>query len=73
MHSSQINHSTFKTMNKRLLIFILLIFPAGLAFAQTSVKGVVKRLDGTPVPGATVTVRGTHIGVAANEIGRAHV
>src|SRR3569833_1690730 len=70
MHSSQISHSTFKTMNKRLLILLLFIMPTGLAFAQTAVKGVIKRTDGTPVPRATITVRGTGIGVVADDSGR---
>lgn len=70
MHLLQIIHSTFKTMNKRLLILLLFILPTGLAFAQTAVKGVIKRTDGTPVPRATITVRGTGIGVAADDSGR---
>jgi iron complex outermembrane receptor protein len=56
-------------MKKSLLIFFSFILSAGFAFAQTPIKGIVKRTDGAALPGATVKVRGTNIAVAANENG----
>ncbi|RYE18778.1 MAG: TonB-dependent receptor [Sphingobacteriales bacterium] len=42
---------------------------ASFAFAQSPISGVVKRADGSSVPGATVKIRGTNIAVSANENG----
>jgi len=54
---------------KKFLILFLFIFSAGLAFAQHTIKGVVKRTDGTAVPGATIVIRGTKTATSANENG----
>lgn len=56
-------------MNKKLLILFSLIFSTGLAFAQGQVKGIVKATNGTPIPRATVTIRGTNIATSANDNG----
>ncbi|RVU02444.1 TonB-dependent receptor [Mucilaginibacter limnophilus] len=56
-------------MKKSLLILFALIFSTGLAVAQNKVTGVVKRLDGSPVPRATVSIRGTSTVVSADDDG----
>jgi iron complex outermembrane receptor protein len=56
-------------MKKKFLILILFLLPAGLALAQHTIKGVVKRTDGTAVPHATVLIRGTKTGTSANDNG----
>lgn len=42
---------------------------ANLAFAQTPLTGIIKRSDGSPVPHATVKIRGANISTSANEKG----
>lgn len=56
-------------MKKKLLIIFLYLLPA-LAFAQHKITGVVKRTDGSPVPHATVVIRGTKIVTSANDNGQ---
>ncbi len=42
---------------------------ANFAFAQTALTGVIKRTDGSPVPHATIKIRGANISTSANEKG----
>jgi iron complex outermembrane receptor protein len=60
-------------MKKKLFILFLFLLPAGLVFAQHTIKGVVKRTDGTPVPNATVLIRGTKTATSANENGEFNI
>ncbi|WP_316849382.1 TonB-dependent receptor [Pedobacter agri] len=48
-------------MKQSLLILFSVILSASTAFAQNTVKGLIKGANGTTIPGATVTVRGTKI------------
>ncbi|WP_343531923.1 TonB-dependent receptor [Pedobacter sp.] len=52
-----------------ILSLFFITFFANVAFAQTSLTGIIKRGDGSPVPHATVKVRGTNISTSANEKG----
>jgi iron complex outermembrane receptor protein len=54
---------------KKFLILFLFLLPAGLALAQHTIKGVVKRTDGSAVPHASVIIRGTKTGTSANDNG----
>ncbi len=56
-------------MKKSLLILFSLILSAGVAFAQNKVTGIIKSASGTPVPNATVLIRGTKITTFANDKG----
>lgn len=56
-------------MKKSILIFLSFVLLTGFTFAQSPIKGIVKRSNGARVPNATVTVRGTAITVSANEKG----
>src|SRR5690349_13276563 len=58
-----------KIMKKSLLILFSLILSAGVAFAQNKVTGIIKSASGTPVPNATVLIRGTKITTFANDKG----
>ena len=51
---------SFYPTTVRSLIFILpiLVF-SNLAFAQSVIKGVITGSDGTPLPGATASIKGT--------------
>lgn len=53
----------------KVLLLTFLVYSSQAVFAQSKVTGVVKNSKGTPLPGATVSVRGTTIAVAANEQG----
>jgi TonB-dependent SusC/RagA subfamily outer membrane receptor len=54
-------------MKKLVNLFSLLLLMTGLiGFAQNSVSGVVSDTDGLPLPGATVVVQGTAIGVTTD-------
>jgi iron complex outermembrane receptor protein len=64
------NPINLKIMKKTLLIFFSLILSAGFTFGQDSIKGIIKTTNGVPVPRATVTIRGTHIGASADEKGQ---
>lgn len=46
-------------MKQSLLILFSIILSATAVFAQNTVKGIVKGTNGTTIPGATITVRGT--------------
>jgi len=48
-------------MKQSLLILFSVILSVSTAFAQNTVKGIIKGANGTTIPGATVTVRGTKI------------
>ena len=54
-------------MKKLVNLFSLLLLMTGLiGFAQDTVSGVVSDADGMPLPGATVVVQGTSIGVTTD-------
>ena len=54
-------------MKKLVNLFSLLLLMTGLiGFAQDTVSGVVSDTDGMPLPGATVVVQGTSIGVTTD-------
>ncbi|AZI27479.1 TonB-dependent receptor [Pedobacter sp. G11] len=48
-------------MKQILLILFSIILSASTGFAQNTVKGIIEGANGTTIPGATVTVRGTKI------------
>ncbi len=52
-----------------MLIAAILLFGAATVFAQSTVKGRVLDAKGDPVPGASVNVRGSNVGTAADENG----
>jgi len=54
---------------KSLCVFLILICGAGAAFAQTTVTGKVMDANGEPVPGITVTVKGTKTATPTNTDG----
>ena len=47
-------------------IFFVFLLTASFAFGQKTVTGVVSDPDGLPLPGATVVVDGTTIGVTTD-------
>lgn len=52
-----------------ILALLSLTFSANVTFAQTALTGVVKRADGSPVPHATIKIRGANVSTSANEKG----
>lgn len=50
-------------------ILFLLLFAADFALAQSPITGVIKRANGSPIPRATVKIRGTNIAVSADDNG----
>jgi len=57
---------------KRLIIFTIVVFLAGLGriSAQTTAKGVIKDFDSEdPIPGVTIQVAGTSISTTSNSVG----
>ncbi len=57
-------------MQHRLFTLITSVFLLGsTAFAQRTITGIVKNSNGTPVPGATISIRGTRTVVAAGDGG----
>jgi iron complex outermembrane receptor protein len=56
-------------MKKKFFIISLFLLITGVAFAQHTIKGVVKRTDGTPVSHATIIIRNTKTATSANENG----
>ena len=56
-------------MKKSLLIVLSILLTASVAFAQKEVTGIIKRSNGSPVPRATVKIRGTNVSVSANDEG----
>lgn len=56
-------------MKKSLLLILSLLFSVGLASAQISIKGSIKSDKGTPIPNATVVIRGTKITTVADSNG----
>jgi iron complex outermembrane receptor protein len=60
---------SFLNRSKHLLILFSFMLLAGFTFAQNTVTGVVKRTNGSPVPRATVKIRGTNIAVSADDNG----
>lgn len=57
------------TYSIKLLLFIFLIGASSTAFAQHTIKGVVKNSKGAVVPHATIVIRGTTTAVSADELG----
>jgi len=53
-----------------LLIILILFFIPATLLAQSPIKGVVKDNKGTPIPHATVKIRGTSITVSADSSGK---
>ncbi|MCD0490588.1 TonB-dependent receptor [Pedobacter sp. MC2016-14] len=56
-------------MKKSILIIFSFLLSASFAFAQSKVTGIIKRANGTPLPRATVKVRGTNVSVSADDNG----
>ncbi|RYY32954.1 MAG: TonB-dependent receptor, partial [Sphingobacteriaceae bacterium] len=52
------------------IILVLILFQSSLLFAQTKVSGTITDEKKSPVPGATVTVKGTTIAVGTDNDGR---
>ncbi len=58
-------------MNKRILMLLCVaVLSIGPAFAQFKVSGVVTDENGAPIPFASIVVKGTTIGVAADADGK---
>ncbi len=58
-------------MGKSLLSFLLFFLAGGYLYAQTTVKGVVTSSDSnTPLPGVSVSVKGTSRGTVTNSEGQ---
>ena len=54
---------------KKLLILALMVLSCSAVFAQSRVTGkVTSSQDGTPIPFASVVIKGTMTGVASNEM-----
>ncbi|MFT4093869.1 MAG: SusC/RagA family TonB-linked outer membrane protein [Niabella sp.] len=56
-------------MRKVLLLFAMLMGCSFLVFAQTKISGTVMDETSAPIPFATVSIKGTALGVAADEKG----
>lgn len=57
-------------MIKLLPLFLPILLAANIAAAQTTLQGVIKNGEGTPLPGATVLVKGTNVHALADSVGR---
>ncbi|MGY0035738.1 TonB-dependent receptor [Pedobacter sp. NJ-S-72] len=57
-------------MKKQLLIIFSFILMANYVFAQSPITGVIKTSNGTTIPHATVSIRGTKISVIADVDGK---
>ncbi|WP_199117415.1 TonB-dependent receptor [Pedobacter sp. ASV28] len=51
------------------LIILSVVLSTGFTFGQIPLTGIIKKADGSPVPHATIKVRGTNISTSANEKG----
>lgn len=49
--------------------FMCLSFSIGLLYAQTEIRGKVLALDGTPLSGVTISIKGTSVIKSSNSIG----
>ena len=57
-------------MRKKLILFIGLLFSTVAAFTQTPIKGrIADAKDGSPLPGASVKIKGTNKGTSAGADG----
>ena len=56
-------------MKKSLLLLLSFLLTASFAFAQGTIKGIVKNSNGAAVPKATIKIRSTNISVSADENG----
>ena len=57
-------------MKKHLLIILSFILTANYVFAQSAITGVIKTSNGTTIPHATVSIRGTKISAIADVDGK---
>ena len=55
---------------KRNLAILTLLFAAQMAFAQQTVTGVVEDMDGNPLPGASILIKGERTGTVTDDLGR---
>ncbi|MGF7078456.1 TonB-dependent receptor [Mucilaginibacter sp. UYCu711] len=55
---------------KKTLLLTFLLLSSAAVFAQKTLTGVIKDSKGTPVPHATVVIRGTKVGTSADENGQ---
>lgn len=53
-------------MKRKLFISILIALLAGQIYAQLEVEGYIKNIDGEPLPGVSVTVKGTVTGTVTD-------
>ncbi|MBD1366577.1 SusC/RagA family TonB-linked outer membrane protein [Mucilaginibacter sp. ZT4R22] len=59
---------------KKFILFIMLLCYAALSYAQQGVKGTIISLsDHTPLPGATIKIKGTNISTTSDSSGQFHV
>lgn len=67
----RITKQTIKSqIMKKVLLFILpFLLSASFTFAQSQITGIIKGANGSPVPNATVLIRGTKITTLANDKG----
>ncbi|KLT65420.1 TonB-dependent receptor [Pedobacter sp. BMA] len=56
-------------MNKNILTLLIFLLSAGIAAAQTPIKGIIKAANGITIPNATVKIRGTNITTSADANG----
>jgi iron complex outermembrane receptor protein len=57
-------------MKKALLFILPFLLTASYAFAQNAITGIIKNSNGTPVPHATVLIRGTNNTATADDEGK---
>lgn len=58
-------------IKKVMILMLLLTFSAGgQTFAQQQISGVVKELDGQPLPGVNIVVKGKNLGTTSDSEGR---
>ena len=55
-----------KAIYRNLLVVFLFLFAGVAAYAQPSVKGKVTDIDGQPLPGVAVMLKGTTLGVVTD-------
>lgn len=57
-------------MKKQLLLILFFLSSIAFAFAQTEITGIIKNSNGSPVPNATILIRGTSISTKADQEGQ---
>jgi iron complex outermembrane receptor protein len=60
-------------LKKSLSVLFSLLLLAGFTSAQNQITGIVKHVNGTPIPRATIKVRGTNILVSADDNGKFNI